>query len=310
MAFSQNSRSKVSYIAETVFGTTPTGTSPVGDFQEINKTSFGMELTKERVQGNDLQSDRMTRVDRHGNKSTSGDLVVDLRADEYDSFLEAAMLNSFSTTTLKTGVTPKFFTFEEYAVDIDQARIFTGTTVTSASFSIAPNQMVTSTFGLVGKTMTAGATESPQLAAGLGTNAPFDSFSGAMAIGNVGASAGVNNISSLEFSINNGFNPDFVIGSDSAPNLNYGMSVVEGSFTAYYEDLAFLNRFLNEVETEIEVSVDDPTAANAYTFLFPRVKINGAAIPVGGEGSRLITMPFVALYDTTETSNLVITRPA
>ena len=310
MAFSQNSRSKVSYIAETVFGTTPTGVSPIGDFQEINKTSFGMELTKERVQGNDLQSDRMTRVDRHGNKSTSGDLVVDLRDGEYDLFLQAAMLNTFATTTLKTGVTPKFFTFEEYAVDIDQARLFTGTTVTSASFSIAPNQMVTTTFGLVGKTMTAGAIQAPQLAAGLGVNQPFDAFSGAMNIGNVGAAAAVSNISSIEFSINNGFNPDYVIGSDSAPNLNYGMSVVEGSFTAYYEDLAFLDRFINEVETEIEVTVNDPTGTNAYTFQFPRVKINGAAIPVGGEGSRLITMPFVALYDTTEASNLVIRRPA
>jgi hypothetical protein len=65
---------------------------------------------------------------------------------------------------------------------------------------------------------------------------------------------------------------------------------------------------LDEVESELEVSVDDPTGANPYTFLFPRIKINGADVGVSGQESRVITLPFVALYDTTETSNLVITR--
>ena len=41
-----------------------------------------------------------------------------------------------------------------------------------------------------------------------------------------------------------------------------------------YEVITLYNRFLNEVETAFEVSVDDPTGSNAYTFLFPRVKFN------------------------------------
>jgi len=58
------------------------------------------------------------------------------------------------------------------------------------------------------------------------------------------------------------------------------------------------------------VSVNDPTGANQYSFQFPRIKINGADVPVdGGTGSRVITLPFVALYDATEGSNLVISRP-
>ena len=80
--------------------------------------------------------------------------------------------------------------------------------------------------------------------------------------------------------------------------------------TAYFEDTALINRFLNEVESELVVSVDDPTAANAYTFTFPKIKINSADVGVDGPTSRMISLSFVALYDSTEGTNIKIERPA
>ena len=78
--------------------------------------------------------------------------------------------------------------------------------------------------------------------------------------------------------------------------------------TIYYEDETIINKFLNETESTLEVSVDDPTGTNSYTFLFPRVKYNGAAVPLSGSTSRLITVPFVALYDATEATNIKLTK--
>ena len=49
---------------------------------------------------------------------------------------------------------------------------------------------------------------------------------------------------------------------------------------------------------------------NAYTFQFPKVKINSADVGVDGPTSRMISMSFVALYDATEATNLKITRPS
>jgi hypothetical protein len=46
------------------------------------------------------------------------------------------------------------------------------------------------------------------------------------------------------------------------------------------------------------------------TFLFPRVKVNSADVGVDGPTSRVVSMSFVALYDTTEATNLSITRSA
>ena len=303
MAFAQGSRSSLSYIVESTFGTTP-----AGNFTNLPFSTHSLNLTKDRVAGNDIQADRMPRVDRHGNRQVAGDIAVDLRDGDYDAFLESAMLNTWSTNVLKVGTTPKFFSVEDYAVDIDQARVFTGLAVSTMGISLAPNQMVTTTFGMVGKDMTIGAVEKTQDAAS--GAAPFDAYSGDISIGNVGGAAPVAIVTSLDFTLTNSFAPTFVIGDASAPSLEYGRADVEGTLTAYFEDASLINRFLNETETEIEVSVDDPTGANSYTFTFPRVKINSADVGVDGPTSRMISMSFVALYDATEGTNLKITRPA
>ena len=299
--FAQGSRSSLSFIVESTFGTTP-----AGNFTNLPFSTHSLNLTKDRVAGNDIQPDRMPRVDRHGNRQTGGDIVADLRKGDYDTFLESAMLNVWTADVLKVGTTPKYMSIEDYAADIDQARLFTGCTVSTMSLSIAPNQMVTTTFGMVGKDMTLGQTEKTQDSAS--GNAPFDAYSGELAIGDVGNSTAVAIVTGIDFTLNNSFNPTFVVGDDSAPCLEVGRAEVEGTITAYFEDDALINRFINETETELSVSVDDPTGTNTYTFLFPRVKINSADVGVDGPASRTITMSFVALYDSTEETNIKITR--
>lgn len=308
MAFAQGSRSGLSYLVESTFGTTP-----AGNFAAIPYNTHSLNLTKERVTGNEIQPDRMLRVDRHGNRQSGGDITVDLRDGNFDAFLESAMQGTWDNTpvaapdVLKVGTTPKYFSIEDAANDISQFRLFTGMSVGSMSFSIAPNQMVTSTMSMMGKDMTISGTGKTVDAATI--SQPFDSYSGDLAIGNVASSSVIATVTSIEFSINNALNPTFVVGDDSTPFLESGMATVEGTFSAYFEDETLINRFINEVESELIVSVDDPTGANTYTFGFPKIKINGADVPVGGQTSRIITLPFVALYDATEATNFYIERP-
>ncbi len=302
MAFAQGSRSSLSFIVESTFGTTP-----AGNFTNLPFTTHSLNMTKDRVAGNDIQSDRMPRVDRHGNRQVAGDIVADLRDGDYDTFLEAAMLNSWSTNVLKVGTTPKFFSIEDYAADIDQARLFTGCTVNTMGVSLAPNQMVTTTFGMVGKDMTIGGTEKTQDAAS--GSAPFDAYSGDLKIATHGSSlASAAIVTGMDFTLTNGYAPTFVIGDDSAPSLEFGRAEVEGTLSVYFEDATQINRFVNETETALEVEVGDGT--NTMTFLFPRTKINSADVGVDGPTSRVISMSFVGLYDTTEGTNLKITRSA
>ena len=304
MAFAQGSRSSLSYIVESTFGTTP-----AGNFTNLPFSTHSLNLSKDRVAGTDIQADRMPRVDRHGNRQAAGDIVADLRDADYDAFLESAMLSTWSTNVLKVGTTPKFFSIEDYAADIDQARLFTGMTVSTMGISLAPNQMVTATYGMVGKDMTISATEKTQDAAS--GAAPFDAYSGSIGIGNVGGASSVAIITGLDFTLTNSFAPTFVVGSDSAPQLEVGRAEVEGTISAYFENAALINRFLNETETEIDVTVGDGT--NTMNFNFPRCKINSADVGVDGPTSRIISLSFVSLYDDTdggEDTNLKITRSA
>ena len=298
MAFAQGSRSSLSYIAESTFGTTP-----AGNFQNLPFTSHSLNMTKDRVEGTDIQADRMSRVDRHGNRQVSGDITGDLREGDFDELLESAMLSSWSSDVLKVGTVPKYFSIEDYAADIDQARLFTGCSVNSLAVSLAPNQMVTGTFGIVGKNMTMSASEKTQDAPS--TNAPFDAYSGTLQIG--GSNSAI--VTAMDFTLTNSFAPTFVVGDDSAPALEVGNAVVEGSISAYFEDASLINRFVNETETPLKVTVGDNAGTpNTMEFFFPRCKINSADVGVDGPTSRIITMSFVALRDATENTNLRITR--
>ena len=314
MTILQGSRSALSYVAEATFGTTPA--TPT--FLELPYTTPSLNLTKQRVSGTDIQADRMLRVDRHGNRSAGGDIVVDLRggsgstAGNYDAFLESAFMNTFSTNTLKVGTTLKSFSIEDSANDTastDAFRLFTGMSVSKLGISIKPNSMVQATFSMVGKDMAAATATAATTLTSATINKPYDAYSGTIKISDAGGTlASIAVVTGIDFTLDNAFNPTYVIGSATTPQLEYGRATVEGTITAYFEDIALINRFLNETETAFEVQVDSPDTTAGTTFLFPRVKINAADVPVGGTGSRIITLPFVALYDTTEATNLKLSR--
>ena len=308
--FAQGSRSSLRYVVESTFGVTPT-------VDNSNKglvlpfTSHNLNLTKDLVAGTDIQADRMPRHERHGNKQSAGDIVCDLRGGDFDPFIESAMLGAFdgSSGALLVGTTPKFFSIEDYSADIDQARLFTGQTVSTMGISIAPNQMVTTTFGMVGKGMSISATQFTHETAS-SVNSPFDAYAGDLKIGNnVAGLASSAIITAIDFNVSNSFAPTFVVGSDEAPVLEVGRAEITGSFSAYFEDATLINKFLNETESAIEVSVtDSATTVNSYAFTFPRVKINSAEVGVDGPTSRVINLSFTALYDTTTNTNLKIVR--
>lgn len=298
MAFASGSRSSLSYVVESTFGTTP-----AGNFTNLPFTSHSLNMTKERVEGTDIQPDRMSRVDRHGNRQVAGDITGDLRDTDFDVLLESAMLNTWATNVLKVGTTPKFLSVEDYAADIDQARLFTGMTVSTLSVSLAPNQMVTGTFGMVGQNMAISQSQKTQDAAT--TAQPFDSYSGTLEIG--GSASAI--VTAMDFTLTNSYSPTFVVGDVTAPALEVGDAVVEGTLSAYFEDAALINRFINETETSLKVTVGDNAGTpNTMEFFFPRCKINSADVGVDGPTSRMVTCSFVALRNPTEATSLQITR--
>lgn len=303
MTFSQGSRTGLSYVVESSFGVTPSSPS----MTSLPYNSHSLNLSKQRVQGNEIQTDRMPRVDRHGNRQVGGDIVVDLRPGDFDDLIESAFFSTFDSSGVITiGTSQQFLTIEDSANDITQYRQFVGCGVSTMSVSIAPNQMVTTTFSIVGKDLTQTATPLDATPSASSGNQPFDSYSGSISDG--GSSLAI--VTAIDFSISNSLAPTFVVGSASTPQLEFGRAVVEGTVSAYYEDATLINKFLNETTSNIEVVVDDPTSGSSYTFLIPEVKYNGADVPVANPQSRIITLPFVGIYDSGESTNIKLTKSA
>jgi hypothetical protein len=303
MTFAQGSRTRLALVEESSFGATPSNPS----LTEIPYTSHSLNLTKERVQGNDILQDRIPRVDRHGNRSAAGDISVDLRDTDFDSLIESAFFSSFGTSgsaSMTIGTSPKFFTIEDSANDITQFRQFTGMAVSQMAISIAPNQMVQATFSMVGKDMTQAQTALDGNPASPSGGEPFDSYSGSINEG--GSSIAI--ITSLDFTLSNSLSPTNVVGSDTTPQLEFGRAVVEGTVTAYYEDETLIDKFLNETETSLDITLDDPSSGSTLQFEMNSVKYNGADVPVADPQSRIITIPFVAIYNAGDSSNIKVTK--
>jgi hypothetical protein len=116
-------------------------------------------------------------------------------------------------------------------------------------------------------------------------------------------------VTSFDFTLNNSLGATFVIGSPTTPALEFGRAEIEGTMNVYFEDSNFINRFIDETETALEITTSAPGGAN-YVWLFPRIKINSFEVGVDGPTSRQASVSFVALYDTVEDTSLKVTRSA
>lgn len=298
---SQGSRSGLAYIAETVYGTTPT--TPVLKYLPFKTHS--LDLSKAMIEGADIRPDRLPRHHRHGTKSAAGSIEADLRKGDFDAFLESALMGSFSTNVLKVGTTQKFFTIEDSALDISQYRTYKGMAVNSMTVTIAPDQNVAISFDMLGRDMAQASTSvSASVPDDDSDNEPFDTFSGVITEGG----STIAYVTSVEFTIANSLQNVPVVGSALSYEADYGQAIVTGTVTARYVDATLINKFINETPSSLSVQVNDRTGLNPYTFAFPNIKYNGASVPVANPQGRILTLPFVSVYDETELTNLKITR--
>jgi hypothetical protein len=301
MAQAQGSRHSVSYMVESTFGTTPGSPAMV----EFRHTSCTLAVQKDAFVSNEIRNDRQVVDVRHGAKRAAGDLGFELCYGAHDDWLEAALFGTWSTNVLKAGVTPKSFVVERAFADISEFQPFNGVMVNTMSLNVQPNAMVTGTFGLIGTGMMAPASSALDASiTAAATNAPFDGFSGALTEG--GSSV---QVSALTLELNNNLAPTYAIGSAVSPQMLAGRSIVTGSVSAWFETEALLSKFLNETESALSLTLNTPGSGKDIVILIPRLKYTGAAIDTtNADDGIFVVMPFQALRDSSEATNIKITR--
>jgi len=303
MSFASGSSHGLRYIAEDEWGTTP---SPDPAMISLRHTSCAVALTKDGFQSNELRSDRQITDFRHGVIRVQGDIGIEFSYGEYDPFLEGALFGTWSDNVLKAGKVRKSYTLERAFTDITQFGVFTGCMVNSLSLSIPANAMVTGSFGFIGKGASYGTDPLKAEPTESQTGSPFDSFTGEIHEGGTEAGHKIATVTSIDISVENGLEPAFVVGSNVAAELPHGRCNVTGSVSCYFEDMAMLNKFINETESEITLKLGGATSS--YTLFLPRIKYTGGDNPASGEGPLMLNMPFQALYDSSAVTAFQITR--
>lgn len=306
------SRHAMFSVEETVYGTTPT--NPAFDTMRITGTTLG--LAKDSLQSEEIRSDRQISDFRLGSNRVQGDINFELSYSTFDALLVGALVSSgFVTDTpvvgtdqAKAGVTRSSFTFVRQFTDLGTKGFYTyrGCEINQVQFTIAANSIITGSFSVVGQSQ-----EITDDLTGMGTptfnpattTKVLDSFTGTINEG--GASIAV--VTEITLNLQNGIEPRFVVGSKDSLQGSIARSNLTGQVTAYFENSTLVEKFINETESSIDFEMTDADG-NALKIIIPRVVYTGGQPDVTDEGPVLLTLPFQALLDDTEQTNILIER--
>lgn len=300
MAHATGSRRRIIYGVEANFGVVP------ADGVVLRNTGDSLNLTKNTIPSAELSGDRAIRFLRHGNEAVGGDISFELAYGDFDAFIEAALGGTWNANVVKQGTNIRTFSIEKGFQDITQYIVYNGCAINTLSIDLATDSVVTGSIGIVGAGtdgFTAASFDVAPTAASL--NEPFTSFDGTILIG--GSSACI--VTALNISIDNGITANYSLCGPEATSVTPDRVNITGTVTALFENATEVNRFINETETSMAVTLEDPDG-NTLAFSFPKIKYTGGDIPVSGGGVISLSLPFQALYDDTAgvLSALVVTR--
>jgi hypothetical protein len=165
--------------------------------------------------------------------------------------------------------------------------------INSMGVSIQPDAMMLLTFGLLGLDGANGTSPASSVSPVGGSGlSPFGPFQGEIFEGTtkLGLATG------LELSLERNRSLDGVIGTDVSPDVFEGLARGSGTLTAFFQNLTYLSKFVNETESSLFLRGQDPATAGTFlNFVLPRVKYTGGDLDPGQQGGVPLVLPFRAL---------------
>lgn len=301
MTYASGSAHGLRYVKETVFNVTPT--TPT--MQDIGYTSCDLKLSRGSFQSNTIRSDGQIEDITLGSDEITNGFGFEFNYGDYDDILAGVLDGEWDADILKCGQTPSSFTFERHFGDIAKDAVYTGCKIDTFNLSVQTESIITGSFGIVGAGYVpfSGTPLDPDPLATTG-NPRFNAFTGTIKEG--GVTIGV--VSGIDLTLAMSRVLDRTIFSGrTASNVNRGRANLTGTLTAFFENETLFNKFANDTYSSLEFTIGDGVS-KSYTFLIPRLKYTDADVSVDSEGSIEMSMPFQSLLDTTEATNLVITR--
>lgn len=306
------SQNRLAMILETAWGTTPA--TPA--FQNLRLTDENLSPAKQTVRSDEIRPDRNVPDEIMVGRESGGDINFELSYGTFDLLIRSLMFNGdWATNVLKNGAGVGDSLTIERTVALPSGSFdyhrFVGCVVNEMSLDIAAGEIITGSFGIMGKwgsrgaAIISGATYTPA------TTEPV--MSAASQFGSLTAVgiATQPKLRNLSLNITNNLRRQDQLGSIDNIGLAPGRCEVSGSFEAYFENADLFDAYLNHTDLSLTFTLGS-TTLKKYTILLPTIKLSGdPGIGTGGNDEDVMaTMNFTAIYDrlTSEAASIKITR--
>ena len=212
----------------------------------------------------------------------------------------------YQLPSIVNGITKRSFTIERESED--ETNLFTrllGMYISQLQMTISASEIITGTFSFMGKEEETDTSTAAVDTVAASTNQVFSGVDHVVRIlDNMTSTA----ITSLNFSINNNYREQVVLGTLGPVSMGSGSVDVSGSITKYFEDTTQLARYIAFTATSLAAILQDDDG-NAYVIDMPNVKFTGNRHAAGGPDTYIMEeIDFQAVVDATEQVTFRIAR--
>lgn len=308
MAQATGSNAQIIIGEESTYGTAATS----GYLMKMATYGESVGASKEELISNSINASRSIQSTKAGNEDGGGSIPFELNT-EGPGFIWHHLLGGTVGTTgagpythvIKRGALPTSFTYEKGFTDLGTAayHLYTGCRIESAQVSIT-------TEGLIAGTLEIKTKGAPTTSGSSFDGTPTDNGHTVLHHADVTAmNEGGSSVTALgiEFSITNNLDAGrFTVGSATRGSLPEGKGEASGTLTIPFENETLFNKWLNATASSIDVTITNGTSS--LKFDFPNVSYNGDAAPkIETAQGLVVALPFRAIYDVTDASDVVIT---
>lgn len=297
---SSGAKQLLQYAEETVNGVTPTPFAR----KVLPFTTVSLDQTASKETSNTITDTRLAAPSTITGLEVAGDIEAEFRYGTYDDLIAGSAFNEWQNNVLTFGgdVKKSFSILRGYS-DVEVYQLFSGVHVNTWNISVPEQGLITTSFGLMGKSRRASTT----LPIGVVTPDVLNPAYSSVSVGNIlidGASqAGIACVTAFDFTWDNTMQVQRCLGDGLDIGALIATSAVgTGSVTIAWSSVAgqdyYERQFKNQtISFELFIRESSEEVGNSYTLTIPTAEIT-ASLPSGGKDEILqATLEFTVVKD-------------
>ena len=304
---SESNRVQAYYIKESTYGVTPT----TGAWQDIRFTDLDIAGRPITQISNEIRSDRIVQDLNLVGQEVQGNMGFELSMSTFDDWLESLLGDTWTANVIKVGTTEDSYTIEVAFNDWTTVQYlqFKGVRIGSMSLNTQFGQIVTGSFGLQGKEALQSTTSLVQTAQTITAKTSGEVVNGSSDVTSINIDGGApgSSIRSINLTIDNTLRPIEEVGTLAPVDQAYGRCRVSGQIEQYFDDIAMYTKLLANTAAGLDWTFSD--GSNTLKFDMNSLKFTDGVPGVPGvDTDVMLPLNFEAIYDSGDSSNIVITR--